>query len=119
MKTMMYWVMLALMLCVLSGCLITQRSKTEESGTRISQATLEQVEPGRTSEKWLRAVLGEPTSRQRVDERTDILRYNFSRETTKGGAVFLVFAGQSSTKETATTYFEITDSIVTRHWTDS
>lgn len=109
-------VLLLAMLIFSAGCLVMHQNSIDESGVRVSPSTLDQVEPGRTSEAWLIATLGEPTSRRKVDDRTSILRYNYTRESSSGGAVFLIFAGQSSKTESTTTFFEITDSIVTRHW---
>lgn len=107
-------------LTLLSGCLVSSRSHSHESGVRISAATLEQIQIGKTTEGWLRAMLGEPSSVTDIPDRPGqrILRYTHRIEKGSGGAVFLIFAGSSKEVTTSRTYFEITDGIVTRYWTE-
>jgi outer membrane protein assembly factor BamE (lipoprotein component of BamABCDE complex) len=106
---------------LLSGCLVTSQSRIDETGVRISAQTLEQVEPGRTTESWLLSTLGHPTSVSRVEDYDDLklLRYTYIQQRTDKGAVFLLFGGSTQRRESTTTYFEVTDGIVTRHWTES
>lgn len=103
-----------------SGCLITSASRVDESGVRVSPQTLEQVEPGETTEQWLVATLGEPTARSTVEgeDGTEILRYTYRRVESSKGAVFLIFGGSRRHEESQTTYFEVTDGVVTRMWTE-
>src|SRR5689334_6269822 len=82
------------------GCLVVKGNNTEESGVRVSQPTLDQIKPGETTEAWLVAALGEPSSRRSVDDHTQILRYDHTITNEKGGAVFLLFAGGESTEKT-------------------
>ncbi len=49
------------------GCLIVTGNTRHETGVRISDSTISQVEPGKTTEAWLLATLGEPTARTRID----------------------------------------------------
>lgn len=102
----------------LSGCLVMGGSSIDESGVKVTESTLDQVEVGTTTRDWLLGALGEPTSRNVVDENTEVLRYAWSRTKSKGGAVFLIYAGGSETVEKTTAYFEVTDGIVTRFWTE-
>ena len=110
-------------LCCLAagGCLVVSGTSAHESGVRVSAATLDQIEPGKTTEAWLLATLGEPTSRTKVDckDSVEILRYEHSTRKSSGGAVFLIFAGGSEHSSRSVAYFEVTDGIVTRAWTES
>ena len=103
-----------------SGCLIISGNSLDQSGVRISQATMNQIEIGRTTEKWVIAALGEPTSRAEVggDEDITLLRYEYRVRQSRGGAVFLIFAGGSETTRRTTTYFEFTDGYLSRTWTE-
>jgi hypothetical protein len=103
------------------GCLVMTGESTDESGTKVTQSTLEQIEVGTTTETWVRATLGEPSGERVIDEekKIKVLRYEYSETRSGGGAVFLIWAGGSQTTSTSTTYFEITDGIVTRHWRES
>ncbi len=62
------------------GCLIVTGNTRHETGVRVSDSTLSQVEPGKTTEAWLLASLGEPTARTRIDcdKKVEILRYEHS-----------------------------------------
>lgn len=113
----------AVVLCGLvmaaGGCLVMKGKSVQETGVRVSQSTLAQITPGETTQAWLLAVLGEPTSARDVDDRTRILRYDHKVTTEKGGTVFLIFAGGESYQNASTALFEVTDGVVTRYWTES
>lgn len=98
----------------LSGCFGSRG--VEESGVRIGDPTLRQFEAGITTEGWLIAILGPPTSWAEVRgvPNTRVLRYATSEES-RG---FISFFSGKSTKTTSVTYFIVTDGIVTRFWAD-
>ena len=102
------------------GCLVTSGNSVQESGVRVSSNTLAQVEIGRTTEAWLVAALGEPDARTAVagEEGVHILRYNHTVSRSGHGTLFLVFAGHHDRSETSSAYFEVTDGIITRYWTE-
>ena len=104
-----------------AGCLVMGGKEISQSGTRITGATLSQIEPGVTTREWLLTAIGEPTSRSPVpnDPGVEIFRYQHREERSQGTAVFLIFAGGSDVEQITTTYFEIRDGIVTRFWTES
>lgn len=87
-----------------------------ETGVRIGDETLKQFEAGVTTEEWLLAILGEPTSCAVVGgvENTKVLRYA-SGESSSGLASIL--SGESS-RNKAVTYFIVTNGKVTRFWAD-
>jgi hypothetical protein len=103
---------------LLPGCLITSGNSTEEYGTRITGQTLSQIEPGVTTEAWLKATLGDPHACTPVedDPGTKIYRYDHTVEKSSGGTVFLLFAGASSSEKTTSMYFETSEGLVTRYW---
>jgi hypothetical protein len=109
------------MACLLAagGCLVTSKSKTTQSGASVSEVTLDQIRPGQTTEAWLIASAGQPTSRARVDDHTEILRYDHVETRTSGGTIFLLFAGGSTRQTTTSVRFEVTDGIIARYWTES
>jgi hypothetical protein len=111
--------LLGLHVLTAGGCLVMSVHSIDESGTQVSSPTLEQVEPGVTSESWLLAALGEPTTRrlvQQTDPRTEILTYRHRTAEKHGTTVFLIFAGSRQKVSGSTMYFEIADGIVTRFW---
>jgi len=98
----------------IGGCISAQ--PPGQTGIRIGDATLEQFKAGVTTEAWLIAVLGEPTSRSEVESipNTKVFRYTLGEA---AGGLGAIFSGEAS-KNTATIYFIITDGIVTRYWAD-
>ncbi|MCZ6836208.1 MAG: hypothetical protein O7G85_10575 [Planctomycetota bacterium] len=119
-KQIILGILLAGFISVASGCLIVSGKSTKESGTRISNTTLGQIEPGVTTESWLIATLGEPDRRSDVEgqEGVSVLLYEHCETKSDGTAVFLIFAGGSDVTRITTTYFEVDDGIVTRTWTE-
>ena len=91
-------------------------SRPMEDGVRIGDETLHQFKPGVTTEPWLLAVVGPPSSTSIVQgvENTKVLRYA-TGETMTGLSALL--SGRSQ-RNTAVTYFIVTDGIVTRFWAD-
>ena len=102
-----------------TGCLVVSGRSTHESGIRISEATMQQVEIGETTEAWIVAALGEPTSRTELDDHIVLARYEHSVTRAEGGAVLLIFAGGSATTRRSTTYFEYDDGILCRTWSEA
>ena len=104
-------------ICVTSvfvtGCTLPEASET---GVRIGDETLKQFEAGVTTEDWLVAILGPPSSQSPVEgiENTKVLRYALGES---AGGLGALFSGQA-TKNTAVVYFIITDGIMTRYWAD-
>ncbi|SRR5690554_1008629 len=103
-----------------AGCLITSHKATHESGIEVGRGTLRQIEPGKTTEQWLLAALGEPTSRAIVRGPDDVHILGYSHEKMKKsrGSLFLLFSGSSKKIDKRTTYFEITNGVVTRYWVE-
>jgi hypothetical protein len=101
-------------LCSFTGC-ISSPSKAE-TGIRIGDETLGQFKAGITTQEWLVAILGEPTSWAVVEgvENTKVYRYATGEASSGLGSVF----SGGSTKNTSVVYFIITDGLVTRFWAD-
>lgn len=110
---------LSVALAALGGCLVSKSRTMNESGVRVSKSTLNQVKAGETTEAWVVATLGPPTSRSPVDEQTEILRYDHRVETRKGGQVFLLFHGAEKLQTTNSVFFEMKEGVVSRYWTES
>jgi len=119
-KKILTLVILAGSTIALSGCLIASSNSTYETGRRVTDNTKSQVHIGHTSDDWLVATLGEPTERSKVEgqDNVEIWRYSYNKREESGGTVFLLFAGSSSKTISTTTYFELTDGVVTRYWSE-
>lgn len=103
----------AALVLTLAGCAGTP---PKQLGVRIGDETLKQFKVGVTTESWLLAVLGPPTSSSNVTniENTKVFRYALGDAP---GGLGALFSGQPA-KNTAVVYFIITDGIVTRFWAD-
>jgi len=106
-------------LLVLPGCLVSSTNWSEVEGSPISTHALDRVETGVTTEAWVLATFGDPTSRSDLEKGRTVLRYE-SRETRSGrGSVFLLFSGSSRTTSVRRTVFELEDGIVRDWWVES
>ncbi len=99
-------------LLAMGGC----GSPAKESGVRIGDETLRQFEAGVTTEAWILAILGEPTSESYVADlpNTKVFRYALVEESS---GLISFFTGGSG-KNKAVVYFLITDGVMTRFWAD-
>lgn len=97
-----------------TGCIAS--APVNETGIRIGDPTLDQFKAGVTTEAWLVAVLGKPTSWALVEgvEDTKVFRYATVERASGISAVL----GGGSGRNTSVTYFIISDGIVTRYWAD-
>ncbi len=75
---------------------------------------MEQFKTGETTEDWLIAVVGQPTSRTDLPEGVSVLRYS---TTNASSGVLNMIMGKSS-HTTATVYFVVRDGIITELWAD-
>jgi hypothetical protein len=96
----------------LNGC----RSSEPGTGIRIGDETLAQFQPGQTSEKWVLAVLGKPTSESRVEGEADVRVLKYATVEDTGGFFASLFG--SSRKTVATIYFVVRGGTVERFWAD-
>ena len=98
----------------LGGCVSS--APPEQTGIRIGDETLKQFKAGVTTEDWLVAIVGQPTSQSPLHTIPNTKVYRYSMGESAGG-LGAIFSGQAS-KNTAVVYFVITDGIVTRFWAD-
>src|SRR6476469_4724735 len=95
-----------------AGCLVTSHSEQKRSGNYVSDSTLSQIEPHRTSASWVRSTLGTPSSVEKPDEQTEIWKYRYTERRNSSGAVFLIFAGDDSKETTGTVFVEVRQGVV-------
>lgn len=109
----------ALALVALSGCaVINSHSETKSYGTPVSDQSLTQVEPGTTTAAWLVATLGQPASREQVDDHVEVLKYS-SRQLTKINSKLIFVLDTSSKREVRrTVFFECADGVLARYWVE-
>ena len=101
---------------LMTGCLVTGSNKETGSGTKVSDGTFNQIKVNETSEEWVRATLGPPTSDTAMQSGGHILKYTYTEKHESSGAVFLIFGGESEKTVEHTAFFEIKNGIVTKAW---
>jgi hypothetical protein len=83
--------MLAAAVAVLltGGCLIMSGQSSHQSGIKVSDSTLRQIEVGTTTKSWLIATLGEPSRHTTVEgkENVELLVYEHTVHESSGGSV--------------------------------
>ncbi|MCY2960401.1 MAG: outer membrane protein assembly factor BamE [Planctomycetota bacterium] len=102
---------------LLSACIVNVDSHKERTGRYVSSATLQQIEPGR-SQDYVRALLGEPTSRTKVEAATEIWKWTYSETKTRQGQLIFVFDTDESERVEGATYVEFQDGLVRKTWQD-
>lgn len=103
----------------LTGCLIVDNTNRSHRGTLPSASTMKQVEIGTTTVDWLIGAVGKPSSRQEVDEHTELLRYERVTTVTKQTTIFLILHSQDNSDTSEVTVFEAIDGVIQRHWTET
>jgi outer membrane protein assembly factor BamE (lipoprotein component of BamABCDE complex) len=101
----------------LAGCLISSNSKQSTTGNYVPENTFDQIEPGKTTAGWVKATLGEPSSKTKVEGSTsEIWKWSYTEKKESGGAVFLIFGGHSEDQTTHAAYVELQDGVVVKKW---
>ncbi len=102
-----------------SGCVVARSTSIEESGRKIGESTLSQLENQVTTQDWVRAVLGEPTKRESVSEATEVWVYEYTLKKEKSTGVIVLLSSKDEKVESQSVYLEFTDGILTKHWTET
>ena len=77
----------------LAGCVIVNAdSHTKYEGRYVGDETLAQIRPGSTQE-FVSALIGEPTSRTDLSDGTAIWKWSYSKRVTSKNYVLLLFSG--------------------------
>jgi outer membrane protein assembly factor BamE (lipoprotein component of BamABCDE complex) len=100
-----------------AGCLVSGGSRDTRRGNYVPTETFSQIRPGKTTQSWVRATLGEPTSRGELDEPGhEIWKWSYTERRDSGGAVLLLFDTHNSTETEHTAYIEFQDGYVVKKW---
>ena len=104
-------------LLFLSGCLVTSESKEKTEGKYVAEDTFAQIEPGKTTSSWVKATLGDPSSKSKDEASGDeIWKYNYTQIKEGSGVIFLIFGGTSRKENTGTAFIEFNNGLVTKKW---
>ena len=104
-----------LSLFLLSGCLVAHSSEQHVTGNFVPPNTFDRIEPGKTTAAWVKATLGEPSSKDTADS-SEVWKYSYTEQKESSGAIFLIFGGSDKKEQQHVAYVEIKDGIVTNKW---
>ena len=107
---------LSLCLSLLSGCLVAHSSDQHISGNYVPDTTFDRIEAGKTTAAWVKATLGEPSSKDKVDENSEVWKYSYTEKKESSGAVFLIFGGSDTSEKQRAAYVEMKDGVVKNKW---
>jgi len=108
-------IVMLLSLLLNAGCLVATDSKSKISGNYVPEDTFNRIEPGKTTAAWVKATLGEPSSRDTADG-TEVWKYTYTEEKDSSGAIFLIFAGSDKKEHHRVAYVEFKDGVVSKKW---
>jgi hypothetical protein len=102
----------------MSGCLVSGNSHQTTSGAYVGPSTFNQVEVGTTTEEWVLATFGTPTSRTKLNDGSEILKWSYTQTKSGSGSVFLLYGGSNSTEKQGAAFVQLRDGVVTKAWRD-
>src|SRR2546421_9786796 len=100
-----------------AGCLVMSGSNETRTGKYVAPATFDQIKPGKTTEAWVLATLGEPTKKTKADE-SEVWKWEYNEQRESSGAIFLIFGGTSKKQSNGAAYVELKNGVVTNAWRD-
>ena len=101
----------------LPGCVIDTSSRSENSGRHVGAETLEQLQPGR-SQEFVRALLGDPTTRSNAGEKTEVWKWEYRSRQHQSGSLIFVLDSHKTSEVRSTTYVLFEDGKLTKAWQD-
>ena len=102
---------------LLPGCLIGRNSKTEVHGTYVGPETIAQIEPGKSA-SYVVALLGEPSSKTRLDDGGELWKWSYVERKESRGSVLFIFGSNSKHETHNTAFVEFANGAVKRAWRD-
>ncbi len=100
----------------LPGCLISSRSSETQSGTYVSEATFNQIEPGVTTKQWVLGTLGEPSLKTNLENGEELWKWSYCKTKQSSGSLLFVFGGSSTSSTMGAAYVQFKDGIATKSW---
>ncbi len=102
---------------LLPACLINSDRNVEQRGQFVGPETLSKIEPGRGKD-FVLALLGEPSSRSKLEDGSEIWRWSYSEVTSSETGVIFVLGSKSSREKQGVVFVEFEDGLATRAWRD-
>ena len=103
-------------LLALSGCLVSGSASQTRTGKYVGEDTLAKIEPGKTTQGWIVATLGEPSTKNKVEDGSEVWRYDYTERRENNTAVFLLFGGSDKKETCGSVFVEMKNGVVTNKW---
>ena len=103
-------------LLLTTGCLVSSTSHQKVSGNFVPENTFERIKPGETTTSWVKATLGEPSSKESAGDSTEVWKYSYTEVKEGSGAIFLIFGGSDKKELQRSAYVEFKEGIVKSKW---
>ena len=115
------WFVLAVTAAGMPGCLVVAGSQTVygQSGEPVSESTLSEIEPGKTTKDWLVGVMGQPTSKADLSEGGEIYIYEYVQTKHDSAVIFLLLSANNKVQQRKKVFFEIKDGVVQKYWRET
>src|SRR5213083_933168 len=77
------------LLLLVSGCLVSSSHEERVTGNYVADNTFSQIQPGKTTAGWVKATLGDPSTKTEVKESgTEVWKYQYTEHKDGSGAIF-------------------------------
>ncbi len=117
-RLLLAFLLAALAVFTLTGCLASGRSVEFSEGRYIGDQTIAKIVPGETTKEWVRAVLDEPTAKHSLSTGVELWKWDYRKVETSRGSVLLLLRGKSREETIRSVYVEFEDDVVNRVWRD-
>jgi hypothetical protein len=111
-------VVIVLICLVTCGCIVSTENISKERGKKLKNSSIRRLEPGVTTKDWAISTLGTPTSRNKVDDSTELLKYEYSKTVNHELAIFLILGSESEKTTSESVCLEFKDDILARYWSE-
>ncbi len=109
------------LLLLLGACSVVEHRNDVsfgETGQLVSEKTLAQIVPGKTTKAWVLSYLGEPSATKMGEEGEELLVYSYDTIEQKKLRVILFYQTRSTQVESKKVFVSLKDGVVTRCWKD-
>ena len=112
-------VLIGLMSITLSACLLTVDSDNRITQSAWNQGDVQRMKVGQSDMDWVRTAFGEPASRLRYADGTEIWKYRNRHEKDTEVGLFLLFSVDVEEEIIETLAVEFVDGIVDNYWIET
>jgi outer membrane protein assembly factor BamE (lipoprotein component of BamABCDE complex) len=107
--------LLVVIACV-PGCLVSSTNHDKVEGNYVPENTFDRIKAGETTSGWVKATLGEPSSKEKVENGDEVWKYSYTEVHEGSGAIFLIFGGSDRKEKQRNAYVEFKEGVVSNKW---